>query len=213
MKFYPYRQAIFFCLGLSCCICDTLSQSQGLNYVGVLTYMSIHDEIRNRVHEGRLWLLRPALPASRIVRPMFASREIMDVVLGPWSDPEWEERCGRLRADLDVFITGRLLTVAERRYQARTAYMAQLDQPRDEVWEIRSRDPEPSLRVFGRFADTNWFVALTWWKRAELGGPKSREWRDAIVGCKTEWRNLFPSYAPKIGNQIHDYFNGPILLV
>jgi hypothetical protein len=124
-----------------------------------------------------------------------------------------EEQCGRLRADLDVFITGRLLTVAARAYHAKTAYMAQLDQPSDEAWEIRSRDPEPSLRVFGRFADKNWFVALTWSRRDDLKGPESRQWRDAIESCKAEWRKLFPTYPPKSGNDIHDYLSDPVTLV
>jgi hypothetical protein len=113
--------------------------------------------------EGRLFLLSPAI--SLVVRPMFVSQEIKDLVLGPWNDPEWAIRCGLLRADLDRFITGARIPVAARPYQARSAYIAQLDQPRDEAWEIRSRDPEPSIRVFGRFAMTNWFVALTWSKR------------------------------------------------
>jgi hypothetical protein len=179
----------------------------------VLTYMSIRVEIGNRISEERLFLLSPAMPGSHIVRPMFVSLEIKDLVLGPWDDAEWEERCGQLRADLDRYIECRRITVAARPYHARTAYMAQLDELRDEAWEIRSRDPEPSLRVFGRFADTDWFVALTWWKRADLKGPDSREWRDAIEGCKAEWRRLFPTYPPKTGANVNDYISTNVFLV
>jgi hypothetical protein len=150
---------------------------------------------------------------SPIVRLILVSDEIDELISGPWEEIEWEERCGGLRADFDRFIEGRLITVAARPYHARTAYIAQLDQPRDEVWEIRSRDPEPSLRVFGRFAETDLFVALTWSKRADLKGPDSREWRDAIEGCKAEWRKLFPTYPPKIGNNINDYISSNTFLV
>lgn len=161
--------------------------------------------------EGRLFLLPPAM--SRVVRPMFVSPEIRNLVFGPWDDPNWADRCGLLRADFDRFITGGRIAIAARPYQARSAYMAQLDQPRDEVWEIRSRDPEPSIRVFGRFALTNWFVALTWSKRADLKGPESREWRDAIEACKAEWRKLFPTYNPRMGDHVHDYISARYFLV
>lgn len=82
--------------------------------------------------------------------------------------------------------------------------MRQLFRWRDEVWEIRSQD-EPGIRVLGRFADTDLFIALTWHKRSELLGPQSRPWRDAIVGCKTEWKNLFPAYPPKSGDPSNAY--------
>jgi len=104
--------------------------------------------------EGRLFLMPPAIRRVVVVRPMLVSQEVKDLVLGPWDDPDWAIRCGLLRADLDRFISGARITVAARPYQARNAYLAQLDQPRDEAWEIRSRDPEPSIRVFGRFATT-----------------------------------------------------------
>lgn len=161
--------------------------------------------------EERLFLLSPAI--SRVVRPMFVSQEIRELVLGPWSDSDWAIRCGLLRADFDRFITGATISVAAHPYQARSAYIAQLDPPRDEAWEIRSRDPEPSIRVFGRFALSNWFIALTWSKRADLEGPEARQWRDAIETCKTEWRKLFPTYDPHTGDNVHDYISANFFLV
>jgi hypothetical protein len=162
--------------------------------------------------EGRLFWLPPAM-SRVVVRPMFISQEIKDLVLGPWADPEWAIRCGLLRADLDQLITGARIAIAARPYQARSAYLAQLDQPHDEAWEIRSRAPDPSIRLFGRFAMTDCFVALTWSPRADLGGPGSREWRDAIETCKSEWRKLFPTYPPKIGDNVYDYISARIFLV
>lgn len=174
--------------------------------------MSIYDEIRAGVNERRLLFLSPALPGTLIVRKMYISNGIRDLVFGPWSEPQWEQRCGYLRADLDKFIEGRLLTIAEKPYGGKTSDMKRLDAARDEVWEIRSRDPNPGLRVFGRFADRNLFVALTWAKRVNLHGPGSREWRNAIEECKTEWRRLFPAYPPKTGGQIHDYLSNIVLV-
>ena len=177
--------------------------------------MSIYTEIAHRVNEGRLFPVAPALPGATGVRQFYASIEIHRLIVGPWSERGWEARCGFLRADFDQFIEGRLITIATRPYKAKTAYMARLHPPREEVWEIRSRDPNPGVRVFGRFADTDIFVALTWSKRADLKGPKSREWRDARETCKVDWRNLFPVYNPITGNggDFHEYVSANTVLI
>lgn len=167
--------------------------------------MSIYVEILNRIGEGRLHELAPALPGTPTVRRIVASVEISQMVLGPWTDPDWEVRCNFLRADFDRFIGGNLIPVAAGIRGGRHAYLKQLSPPGDEIWEIRSRDPNPSIRVFGRFADKDFFVALTWSRRPDLGGPESRQWRDASVECATEWRNLFPAYAPLQGDTTHNF--------
>jgi hypothetical protein len=144
---------------------------------------------------------------------MFVSAELLEAVLGPWSCVEDEVRFNRLRADLDMFIDGSLLSMAQAPYKKpKTTYMARLDPIADEVWEIRSRDPKPGIRVFGRFSEKDVFIALTWEFRDGLGGPASREWRDAREGCKAEWRKLFPTY-PALGrNDLHDYASNIILV-
>ena len=161
--------------------------------------MSIYTEISARVTEGRLYPLQPFMPPEAGVpeRRMFLSEEIRSLIVGPWHDTEWQLRCGALYADLDKFVQGGLITVAEHPFRrGKTAYMKQLSKWSEEVWEIRSRDPQPGIRVMGRFADTDVFIALSWSYRSSLGGPNARPWRDAIVGCKTQWRNLFPAYEP-----------------
>jgi hypothetical protein len=83
--------------------------------------------------------------------------------------------------------------------------MARLFPGVDEVWEIRSRDPKPGLRIFGRFAERNVFVALNWSDRTSLGPQGSREWATAIRTCKAEWRKLFATYEPISGMPLDDY--------
>jgi hypothetical protein len=90
----------------------------------------------------------------------------------------------------------------------------------DEVWDLRSQAPPPGLRVFCRFAEKDVLVALTcsprsvpvpWLNRLPLLGRSSREWRDAIVGCRREWNVLFPAHQPLSGVDLSDYISNAVL--
>lgn len=175
--------------------------------------MSIRDEISSRCDERRLWGLEEAIPSPLASRTVFVSHSLNNLVLGPWSDTKIEYRAGRLRANFDMFISGLVISVGQHPYRKKkSAFMSPLDPPSDEVWEIRSRDPKPGIRVFGRFSEKDVFVALTWGYREDLGGPKSKEWRDAREQCKAEWRRLFHPYGPHVGNTPHDYISNIILV-
>jgi len=63
---------------------------------------------------------------------------------------------------------------------------------------------EPSLRVFGRFVAQDYFAALTWESRANLGKPP---WRGARLASKTVWTRLFYPYPPLSGADLHDYLS------
>jgi len=130
---------------------------------------------------------------------------VKEAVLGPWPDQATEVRMNKLHANLDVFSEGRKVVVARGRES--TCLFKQLDPIGHEVWEIRSVDPRPSLRLFGAFAITDVFVALHIYRRDELGGPESRQWRDAIVRFKAEWRRLFLSYPRHSGETLDAYFS------
>ena len=56
----------------------------------LLTYMSIRVEINRRMNEGRLSRALPALDDAAIVRTIFVSEEIRDLLLGPWPNVELE---------------------------------------------------------------------------------------------------------------------------
>jgi|SRR5579862_1893472 len=173
--------------------------------------MSIYDEIAYWSKRERLFSVRSSLDEPT-KRHLYVSTEIQALLDGPWSTNEWESRCGYLRADLDRFVEGQTLDIAEEPFKGKSSYMLRLNPPSHEVWEIRSRIPKPGLRLFGRFAEFNNFIVLTWASRADLGGPKSREWRDAIVACRTEWKNLFPAYQPLSGDSFHDYLSKIVLV-
>jgi len=147
---------------------------------------------------------------------MFLSTEIKDLIDGPWNSADLRYRAGRLRADLEDFIRGATITVCLEPFAAKTAYMGRLWPLEDSVWDIRSRDPSPALRVVGFFAETDTFVALRWAPRSRrpkwtsmpaLGSKDSRAWRDIIVQCKADWRNLFPTYVPVRGESLNAYIS------
>jgi hypothetical protein len=166
--------------------------------------MSIRDEIISRVKEGRLFEIEPFVPGERS-RVIFACKNVRDIVFGPWEFSDDEIRFGKLRADLDHFSSGGFVVVSTGRHNI--CFMKHLSPKRDEVWEIRSRAPRPSIRVFGSFATVDVFIATNWGYREDLGGVCDRNWRDALVRCKSNWRNLFPSYNPVSGEKIDDYIS------
>lgn len=173
--------------------------------IGVLTYMSIREMIEFNVKEGRLFPLTPVMPDAPIERMMLLSQEMENTLLGIGIKSSFKPRIGRLRDDLESFVTGRVISLELKPYTAREAYMARLDKPTDEVWDIRSRDPSPALRVFGRFAEQDIFIAFFWEIRKRLGDKQSPCWAPLIRRCKADWRKLFNPYPPHSGNTIHDY--------
>lgn len=159
--------------------------------------MSLHERIQELEGEGALVALRPRAFRAPIRRALFVSAELDERLRGPWQSSAEEERWVRLEADLAMFVEGALIVVPD--------YMKRLHPSQDEVWEILSRKPRPSIRVFGRFAEADVFVALTWAERRALGGLGDRAWRDAILACKTAWKKLFLTYEPLRGETLDAY--------
>jgi hypothetical protein len=83
-----------------------------------------------------------------------------------------------------------------------TAYLALLQDAKDEVWEFRCRDPNPQIRIFGRFAEKDLFIAFIKRNRPELSND---EYQPVMEECKRHWRTLFPSYNPHHGSSADDY--------
>lgn len=171
--------------------------------------MSIRDEINHRCAEEppRLVRLTGLLPGRPERREVYVVPEISRLVLdGPWGDGDEEERWVKVAEALAWFIEGRLVSVPERNAYHRDAFMLRLRQvrswwwPPPEVWEIRVRAPDPGIRLFGRFAEWNTFVAVAWHDRGALGFPGTWEgriaWRFAALQCLARWNGLFAPYPP-----------------
>jgi hypothetical protein len=109
-------------------------------------------------------------------------------------------RARELWADFDYFIDGHRIDLRSLFSLDEYAFMALLEPPEYEVWEIRSIDPVPSLRVFGSFVQRNIFVALTWAARKDLSWRYSNEWKVAIQEYKEEWETYFGVARPHAGS-------------
>lgn len=184
--------------------------------------MSIETEIGFLLNGGQLRELTPAMPGNSFTRAMLLSAEIFDLVTTHTQNKDRARRCGQLRADFEAFALGNVINVCLTPFRAGTAYMGRLDPPADGIFDIRSVDPSPALRVLGGFILRDTFVALTWaprsrklsWsKKKPLGARNSREWRAAIKRTKKQWRMLFPNNPPIPGGRIHDIISTDAVLI
>ena len=163
--------------------------------------MSIGAVIRDRQAAGMLYPLLPRAAGSTVRRPMFVTEDLQNVLNSPKGDEDWEHRVAELQADLEYFVEGRAID---------PKYLFLLYHVREAVWEIRSARDQPSIRVLGRFAERDVFIATNHALREELGGWESRAWRGVKVLARARWMNLFQQYQPVQGSNIHDMVSGAL---
>jgi hypothetical protein len=185
--------------------------------------MSIHEVIAGHLND-RLFRLELIFDSDDTQRDLLISEETKELLEGPWANKNLERRCKRLEADLETFARGKMVRACLNPREHDRAFMGRLAPPADEVWDIRSVDPSPALRVLGSFADRDCFVALTCHPRSRtikgidrppLGPWGSREWRNATNECKIKWRQLFHPYQPVHSetDNIHDYISDSVVLI
>lgn len=163
--------------------------------------MSIMDVIKDRQSSGMIYPMTPIAPGTTSRRAMFVAEDLWGVLNSPEGDEEWERRVAELQADLEYFVEGRAID---------PKYLFLLYHVREAVWEIRSVRQQPSIRVLGRFARKDIFVATNFALRESLGGWESRAWRDVKVMARTKWTNLFQQYQPEQSTNIHDLVSGAL---
>jgi len=168
-----------------------------------------------------LSLLQPALESDPVRRHMYISSEIRSVLDGLDDTAACRARAMVLQAELERFVRGDHVGVCLRPYKAAEAEFGRLDPPHDEVWDFRAVN-RPALRIFGRFAERDVFVALTCWPRSRaiswlarppLADRSSKAFRDAISDCKAQWRALFHTYPPHKGEFENDYISENIVAI
>src|SRR4051794_34054666 len=112
--------------------------------------MSIREEVECRCSENRLVALYPRAKWAPVRRMLYVNECLRELLTREWPTAEETERWAQLEAFLSHFVEGGIVD---------SRYMKPLTRPARYVWEIRSRRPRPSLRVLGRFADVDVFVA------------------------------------------------------
>ena len=171
--------------------------------------------LKELIVNGKLLAVPPLAPGGRHPRVILATQELMVDLMatGAQTDPRI---VAGLRADLDTFIRGDPITVGGPRHKhadfkplARTKL--EIGFSSHEVWEFRSVDPVPAVRVFGRFARRNVFVATHWHYREPLGDFGSLAWRREIRRCKHAWNNILGTRSPLHGGHVHDYISDPVV--
>ncbi len=174
--------------------------------------MSIQAAITRHVRMGLLFQLEMTVPSDPVVRGFFYSPDVKLLMEGPWTSPQCGSRVALLRADLEAFVKEERVSVCLKPFVAKEAFMGRLNEPEDEVWDVRSRTNSPGLRLFGRFAAPNIFLAFTWaprstpWNgRDPMGDRHHPSWEKSKADTKQQWQALFPKHQPHHGEQIHDY--------
>lgn len=178
--------------------------------------MSIREEWQKLVADGHLYKLDP-FPGDSSVRTVLMSREIQELVEGPW-EGEQGNRCAKLRATLQNIVAGRKLVVNLDPHSAREANMGRLNPVEDGIWDVRCRD-KPGLRVFCAFLEKDVLVAficsprsreVPWLHRLPLGIGESIEWEHGIREAKREWAKLLPANTPVTGEDLNEYLSNAV---
>jgi hypothetical protein len=168
--------------------------------------MSLLDEINRLCLAGKLYKVPQGMPLAQ-TRAIYASGLIRTLLSGVGLNTREKIRAAELQADLDYFIDGNRINLRPLMSVEEYAQMALLEPPSAEVWEIRSVDPKPAIRIFGSFAARNVFVALTWVWRKELSGRYAKDWRAAIQEFNEEWESYFGSVRPITGSYPDAYLS------
>lgn len=166
--------------------------------------MSIKDYIRE-INGDRLHFLPHTLQQLvRCSRCVFVTGTLNDALsFEGHADEEDRHLFARARQALDSFSEGKTISIRFPPSTKTTAQLALLDPKANEVWNFRVQDPNPGVRIFGRFAEKDCFIALHYAKRDELRNDD--DWDTAIKKCKTIWTHIFPSYQPLKGKNRDDY--------
>lgn len=149
----------------------------GLAVGGQLIYMLIDTEVRQAYKDGKLFPARPIADWAGEPRAFFMCRPLYDDVQAgkAGSDEKERQRWARLEAQMGSFVEGGYVN---------DDFIKQLLPPKFEHWELRSRKPRPSLRVFGRFAAPDVFVGTHVVARINLGGMYSPEFEHEKLVCE-----------------------------
>jgi len=142
--------------------------------------MLIHDAIKRARRNGKLVLAKPIADWAGEPRAFLMCRPLYDVLLKGRSDEDETKRrrWATLEAAMSLFVEGGFIS---------DDLIKQLDPPKFEHWELRSRRPKPSVRVFGRFAMPDVFIGTHLEERPKLGEKWSDQFEHHKLVCEQHW--------------------------
>jgi hypothetical protein len=174
--------------------------------IGILTYMSIHDQIKELERPGKLYCLESLLTGEETVRTLWVSSDVLAAVTPPYplgSNPQQRERLREFREFLDAFLEHGHISVAQNPDdKPEFAMLARVKPPERDFWDFRVTAPQPGIRAFGAFADFNTFVVLTWDFRENI--PPG-QFDAEVADCMDAWRDLFGDTPPYAKSSLNEY--------
>jgi hypothetical protein len=162
--------------------------------------MLTEDEIKSLCDAGRIVLVQTLDWRAPKRRAIYVSPDLHGFLTYKSADPGTNSDRRKLQALFDRFISGDFVSVSLEPTAMRTD-IKRLSPPSDEVWEFKvTLKKDLQLRIFGRFAFLNTFIALT--------GPVDRtgvNYRNEIIRCQEHWRTVFDDKPPFYGGDEDDY--------
>ncbi|WP_158665335.1 hypothetical protein [Sinorhizobium fredii] len=164
--------------------------------------MSISEVIKTHCEnpDETLRLLVPARPSYLVQRHIFLGKEVQQFVDGDGVDGRFARLSGRTLSVLERISNGSYVTFGmDPHDKDASCTIARVDPVLLGIVDVRIRDPQPAIRVFGGFAEPDILVLLKWMPRAGL------DFRAAAQLCRQEWDSLFPGHPPIYGEKVEDY--------
>jgi hypothetical protein len=161
--------------------------------------MLIDEVIEKAKALGKLIPARPVAPWAGEKRAFLMCAALQQAIeVGRMSaENAAKRRWAQLVADMGHFVEGGLIT---------EKLIKQLDPKKFEHWELISRRPSPSLRVFGRFAKPDVFIGTHVIVRSGLGKKWSDKWEHEKLVCEDHWNAAgFSNLDPFTGDKYEHY--------
>lgn len=153
----------------------------GLENGANLSYILMDAALDAAKASGLLTPAKPTVPWAGEPRAFLMCAPLASAIEIGKADPDEKvrQRWAKLVGDIGHFVEGGLIN---------EGLMKQLKPEKFEHWEVRSRRPKPSLRVFGRFAKPDVFVGTHVQPRINLGGMWSAEFEHEKLVCEDHWK-------------------------
>jgi len=148
---------------------------------GELNYMLIQEALSKALRKGKLREAKPLVPWAGSPRTFLMCNDLWESIDAGRKSSNIADikRWALLEADISHFVEGGYVD---------ENLLKQLEDYKFEHWELRSRKPKPSLRVFGRFALPDVFVGTHVVARTPLGEKHSANWELQKLVCEDLWK-------------------------